>query len=87
MRDRQAAHRLCAGRVRVSDPEPAAGVFEELRNVRDEVHTTNPFAYVTLTHRLPHRAVGNQRFEKGNVGVFPIVLLMATQYELRTNCY
>lgn len=41
--------------------------FEELRNVRDEVRTTNRFAYVTLTHRLPHRVVGNQRFENSKL--------------------
>lgn len=37
--------------------------FEDLRNIRDEVRTTNRFAYVATTHRLPHRVVGNQRFE------------------------
>lgn len=41
--------------------------FEELRNVRDEVRTTNRFAYVTLTHRMPHRVVGNQRFENSKL--------------------
>jgi hypothetical protein len=41
--------------------------FEELRNLRDEVRTTNRFAYVALTHRLPHRVVGNQRFENSKL--------------------
>lgn len=41
--------------------------FEELRNLRDEVRTTNRFAYVTITHRLPHRVVGNQRFENSKL--------------------
>jgi hypothetical protein len=41
--------------------------FEELRNVRDEVRTTNRFAYVAITHRLPHRVVGNQRFENSKL--------------------
>lgn len=41
--------------------------FEELRNVRDEVRTTNRFAYVTITHRLPHRVMGNQRFENSKL--------------------
>lgn len=41
--------------------------FEELRNIRDEVRTTNRFAYVALTHRLPHRVVGNQRFENSKL--------------------
>ena len=41
--------------------------FEELRNLRDAVRTTNRFAYVTVTHRLPHRIVGNQRFESSKL--------------------
>ena len=41
--------------------------FEELRNLRDEVRTTNRFAYVTITHRLPHRVQGNQRFENSKL--------------------
>jgi hypothetical protein len=37
--------------------------FEELRNVRDEVRTPPRFAYVFVTHRMPHRVVGSQPFE------------------------
>ncbi len=37
-------------------------LFEELRNVRDEVRTTDNFAYVAITHRMPQCVVGNQRF-------------------------
>jgi hypothetical protein len=41
--------------------------FEELRNVRDEVRTPPRFAYVFITHRLPHRVVGSQPFENSSL--------------------
>jgi hypothetical protein len=37
-------------------------LFEELRTIRDEIRTPPRFAYVLVTHRLPHRVVGNQPF-------------------------
>lgn len=45
-------------------------LFEELRNIRDEVRTPPHFAYVFVTHRLPHRVVsvvGNQPFENSSL--------------------
>lgn len=41
--------------------------FEELRNVRDEVRTPPRFAYVFITHRMPHRVVGSQPFENSSL--------------------
>jgi hypothetical protein len=41
--------------------------FEELCNVRDEVRTPPRFAYVFITHRLPHRVVGTQPFENSSL--------------------
>jgi hypothetical protein len=42
-------------------------LFEELRTIRDEVRTPSHFAYVFITHRLPHRIVGNQPFENSSL--------------------
>ena len=42
-------------------------LFEELRNVRDEVRTPPRFAYVFITHRMPHRVVGSQPFENSSL--------------------
>jgi hypothetical protein len=42
-------------------------LFEELRTIRDEVRTPPRFAYVFVTHRLPHRVVGNQPFENSSL--------------------
>jgi hypothetical protein len=36
--------------------------FEELRNLRDEVRETDRFAYVFVTHRLPHRVVNQHKY-------------------------
>lgn len=41
--------------------------FEELRNLRDEVRTGSCFAYGAITHRLPHRVAGYQRFENSKL--------------------
>ena len=42
-------------------------LFEELRNVRDEVRTPPRFAYVFITHRMPHRVAGSQPFENSSL--------------------
>lgn len=42
-------------------------LFEELRNVRDEVRTPPRFAYVFITHRMPHKVAGGQPFENSSL--------------------
>lgn len=48
-----------------------AGVFEDLRTLRDDQRTYEGVTYITITHHLPHRVPGNTSFAGG--GFFELI--------------